>query len=208
MINVSLFAEQERETKLDKIGDGLSKLAEHVDFAALAAEIDEAAPRAGRERGGRPPFPTELLVRVPRRRLRRTARRMPSTRKSRSASRPYLPHCAAPGDRCHATSCGQVHRWSTSGANSRSIAPGALCHWGCEPIVFRPVTPGVAGSRPVHSARMPSEIKRLQKTLKKKPDCMNRAFFRLIQRFVENRWSSTCHRVTSHHRPHDRRGEG
>lgn len=64
VIKVSLFAEQERETKLDKIGDALSKLAEHVDFAALAAEIDEAAPRPGRERGGRPPFPTELMVRV------------------------------------------------------------------------------------------------------------------------------------------------
>jgi hypothetical protein len=64
MIKVSLFAEQERETKLDKIGDALSKLAEHVDFAALAAEIDEAAPRPGRERSGRPPFPTELMIRV------------------------------------------------------------------------------------------------------------------------------------------------
>ncbi len=64
MIKVSLFAEQEREAKLDKIGDALGKLAEHVDFAALAAEIDEAAPRPGRERGGRPPFPTEMMVRV------------------------------------------------------------------------------------------------------------------------------------------------
>jgi IS5 family transposase len=64
VIKVSLFAEQERETKLDKIGDALSHLAEHVDFAALAAEIDEAAPRPGRERGGRPPFATELMVRV------------------------------------------------------------------------------------------------------------------------------------------------
>ena len=64
VIKVSLFAEQERETKMDKIGDVLGKLAEHVDFAALAAEIDEAAPRPGRERGGRPPFPTELMVRV------------------------------------------------------------------------------------------------------------------------------------------------
>ena len=45
MIKVSLFAEQERETKLDKIGDALSKLAKHVDFPALAAEIDAAAPR-------------------------------------------------------------------------------------------------------------------------------------------------------------------
>ncbi|OIQ83906.1 transposase DDE domain protein [mine drainage metagenome] len=64
VIKVSLFAEQERECKMDKIGDALSKLAEHVDFAALAAEIDEAAPRPGRERGGRPPFPTELMIRV------------------------------------------------------------------------------------------------------------------------------------------------
>ncbi|CUA92837.1 hypothetical protein [Thiomonas bhubaneswarensis] len=64
VIKVSLFAEQERETRLDKIGDALSKLAEHVDFAALAAEIDEAAPRPGRERGGRPPLPTEMMVRV------------------------------------------------------------------------------------------------------------------------------------------------
>ena len=49
---------------MDKIRDALGKLAEHVDFAALAAEIDEAAPRPGRVRGGRPPFPTELMVRV------------------------------------------------------------------------------------------------------------------------------------------------
>ncbi len=39
-------------------------MAEHVDFAALATEIDAAAPRPGRARGGRPPFPTELMVRV------------------------------------------------------------------------------------------------------------------------------------------------
>lgn len=64
MIKVGLFAEQELETKLDKIGDALGKLAEHVDFAALAAEIEEAAPRPVRERVGRPPFPTELMVRV------------------------------------------------------------------------------------------------------------------------------------------------
>lgn len=33
-------------------------------FKALAAEVDAAAPRPSRERGGRPPFPTELVVRV------------------------------------------------------------------------------------------------------------------------------------------------
>lgn len=39
---------------------------QRVDFAALAAEVDRAAPRPNRERerGGRPPFPTELRVRL------------------------------------------------------------------------------------------------------------------------------------------------
>lgn len=64
MIKPSLFAEQEREAKLDKLGDALRVLAEHVDFAALAEQIDRAVPRPSRERGGRPPFPTELMVRV------------------------------------------------------------------------------------------------------------------------------------------------
>lgn len=36
----------------------------HVDFAALAAEVDRAAPRPDRARGGRPPFPTEVMVRI------------------------------------------------------------------------------------------------------------------------------------------------
>lgn len=52
MIKNSLFAGQEREAKLDKLGDALRTLQEHVDFAALAAEIERAlAPVAN----GRPP---------------------------------------------------------------------------------------------------------------------------------------------------------
>jgi hypothetical protein len=42
----------------------LQMLHRHVDFAALAAAIDRAAPRPGRARGGRPPFPTEMMVRT------------------------------------------------------------------------------------------------------------------------------------------------
>jgi IS5 family transposase len=64
MIKTSLFADQEREAKLNKLGDALQVMEQHVDFVALAAEVDRAAPRPGRERGGRPPFPTELMVRV------------------------------------------------------------------------------------------------------------------------------------------------
>ena len=64
MIKESLFAAEERETKLDKLGDVLQILEKHVDFAALAASIDKAAPRPSREKGGRPPFPTEVMVRT------------------------------------------------------------------------------------------------------------------------------------------------
>ena len=60
----NLFAAQEREAKLTKLGDALQVLERHVDFAALASAVDEAAPRPGRERGGRPPFPTEVMVRI------------------------------------------------------------------------------------------------------------------------------------------------
>lgn len=64
MMKPNLFAAQEREAKLTKLGDALQVLERHVDFAALAAAVDEAAPRPGRERGGRPPFPTEVMVRI------------------------------------------------------------------------------------------------------------------------------------------------
>lgn len=64
MMNPNLFAAQEREAKLSKLGDALQVIDRHVDFAALAAEVDQAAPRPGRERGGRSPFPTEVMVRI------------------------------------------------------------------------------------------------------------------------------------------------
>jgi IS5 family transposase len=64
MMKPNLFAAQEREAKLTKLGDALQVLERHVDFAALASAVDEAAPRPSRERGGRPPFPTEVMVRI------------------------------------------------------------------------------------------------------------------------------------------------
>jgi len=64
MIKTSLFAPEEREARLDKLGDILQELEKHVNFAELAGAIDQAAPRPSRERGGRPPFPTELMVRI------------------------------------------------------------------------------------------------------------------------------------------------
>ncbi|WP_168929261.1 hypothetical protein [Crenobacter intestini] len=44
----SLFAAEERESKLSKLGDPLESLGRHVDFAALAAGIDRTLPRPRR----------------------------------------------------------------------------------------------------------------------------------------------------------------
>ena len=41
-----------------------SELNQHVNFAALALDIDRIAPRPDKKQGGRPPYPTELMVRV------------------------------------------------------------------------------------------------------------------------------------------------
>ena len=64
MIKESLFAAEEREAKLDQLGDVLQVLEKHVDFTALAAEIDRAAPRPSAARGGRPPFPTLIMIKA------------------------------------------------------------------------------------------------------------------------------------------------
>ena len=63
-VKTSLFAAEEREHKLDRKGDLLTVLNTHVDVAALALEMDRIAPRPSETRGGRPPFPTEVMVRV------------------------------------------------------------------------------------------------------------------------------------------------
>lgn len=64
MIKQSLFASSERESKLNKHGDILQTLDEHIDFTAISSLVESAAPRPGRKKGGRPPFPTDLMVRV------------------------------------------------------------------------------------------------------------------------------------------------
>lgn len=61
---IILFAGQEREERRAKLGDPLVGLAEHVDFEALAAHIDAAAPRPSRAKGGRPPYPTVLTIKI------------------------------------------------------------------------------------------------------------------------------------------------
>jgi IS5 family transposase len=61
---ISLFAEHERQDRRTKIGDPLVGLTNHVNFEALALSIDAAAPRPSRTKGGRPPYPTMLMVKI------------------------------------------------------------------------------------------------------------------------------------------------
>lgn len=46
------------------MGDPLTEIESCIDFVALAAEVDRIAPRPVSLQGGRPPFPTETMVRI------------------------------------------------------------------------------------------------------------------------------------------------
>lgn len=48
----------------DGLGDPLAEIESYIDFAALAAEVDRVAPRPTSAQGGRPPYPTETMVRI------------------------------------------------------------------------------------------------------------------------------------------------
>lgn len=48
----------------NEIGDPLAGLIKHVDFVALTASVDSAALRPSRAKGGRPPYPTLLMVKI------------------------------------------------------------------------------------------------------------------------------------------------
>lgn len=63
-IKTDLFAAEHHRRKIDHLGDPLTKICEHIDFAALAADVDRIAARPVSPQGGRPPFPTETMVRI------------------------------------------------------------------------------------------------------------------------------------------------
>lgn len=63
-IKTDLFADQHNKQTLDKLGDPLVEIESCINFAALAAHVDIVAPRPVRTQGGRPPFPTETMVRI------------------------------------------------------------------------------------------------------------------------------------------------
>ncbi|WP_434662408.1 IS5 family transposase [Paraburkholderia sp. A3BS-1L] len=63
-IKTDLFADEHHRKKIDALGDPLSEIESHIDFAALAAAVDMIAPRPASPQGGRPPYPTEAMVRI------------------------------------------------------------------------------------------------------------------------------------------------
>lgn len=63
-IKNDLFAGEHHRQTLDRLGDPLADIERHIDFAALAAEVDLVAPRPEQPKGGRPPYPTETMVRI------------------------------------------------------------------------------------------------------------------------------------------------
>lgn len=63
-IKTDLFADEHHRKKIDALGDPLVQIESYIDFAALAAEVDRIAPRPVSPQGGRPPYPTETMVRI------------------------------------------------------------------------------------------------------------------------------------------------
>jgi len=63
-IKTDLFASVHHREKIDQLSDPLIDIEAHINFSALAAEVDTVAPRPVSTQGGRPPYPTESMVRI------------------------------------------------------------------------------------------------------------------------------------------------
>lgn len=59
-----LFVQDQRQAKLGGFIANLAAMDELINFAAIAAQVDSACPRGDRSKGGRPPYPTEVMVRL------------------------------------------------------------------------------------------------------------------------------------------------
>lgn len=61
---ISLFAREERDAKHETLNDPLTLLSRHIDFAAIAEVVDAKLQLGPSGRGGRPPYPTVVMVKL------------------------------------------------------------------------------------------------------------------------------------------------
>lgn len=61
---ISLFAREERDAKRQSLNDPLALLTQHIDFTAIAAAVDAKLTLGDTGRGGRPPYPTVVMVKL------------------------------------------------------------------------------------------------------------------------------------------------
>lgn len=61
---ISLFAHEERDAKRQSLNDPLALLTRHIDFPAIAAAVDARLTLGSSGRGGRPPYPTVVMVKL------------------------------------------------------------------------------------------------------------------------------------------------
>jgi IS5 family transposase len=61
---ISLFAREERDAKRQRLNDPLALLTRHIDFGAIAAVVDMKLTLGSSGRGGRPPYPTVLMIKL------------------------------------------------------------------------------------------------------------------------------------------------
>lgn len=61
---LGLLADEARKRKIDSLGDPLQIIEIHIDFASLTQLVDTLLSRGDHRKGGRPPYPTQVIVRI------------------------------------------------------------------------------------------------------------------------------------------------
>lgn len=63
-INFDLFADAARKQKIETLGDPLQVIARHIDFDHLMQVVDALLPTGDATKGGRPAYPSAVMVRI------------------------------------------------------------------------------------------------------------------------------------------------
>lgn len=63
-IKIDLFANLTHTNKLDSLGDPLRDIDTLIDIKAISDAVEETLPQVDYSKGGRPPYPTETMIRI------------------------------------------------------------------------------------------------------------------------------------------------